>query len=171
MFLHEGPRRRKAVTCSAGGRDVGGLVDDIKEALAKVHLPKGMYLTYGGESEASEAGRAEILLHGSIVGMGILLLLAAVFRNARNLLLVLANLPFAFVGGVLAVALTGASLSIGSIVGFVTLFGITMRNSVMMISHFEHLVTQEGETWGLHAVLRGASERLIPILMTALVTG
>jgi Cu/Ag efflux pump CusA len=130
-----------------------------------------MYLTYGGESEASEAGRAEILLHGSIVGVGILLLLAAVFRNARNLLLVLANLPFAFVGGVLAVALTGASLSIGSIVGFVTLFGITMRNSVMMISHFEHLVTQEGETWGLHAVLRGASERLIPILMTALVTG
>jgi Cu/Ag efflux pump CusA len=171
MILHEGARRRQAVTCSAGGRDVGGLVDDIKEALAKVHLPKGMYLTYGGESEASEAGRAEILLHGSIVGMGILLLLAAVFRNARNLLLVLANLPFAFVGGVLAVALTGASLSIGSIVGFVTLFGITMRNSVMMISHFEHLVTQEGETWGLHAVLRGASERLIPILMTALVTG
>jgi Cu/Ag efflux pump CusA len=97
--------------------------------------------------------------------------LATVFRGARNLLLVLANLPFALVGGVLAVALTGGSLSIGSIVGFVTLFGITMRNSVMMISHFDHLVTAEGLCWGPEAALRGAVERLVPILMTASVTG
>jgi len=79
-------------------------------------------------------------------------------------------MPFALIGGVLAVFATGGSLSLGSLVGFVTLFGITMRNSIMMISHFEHLVQEEGMTWGLEAAIRGASERLLPILMTALVT-
>ncbi|PYJ85570.1 MAG: CusA/CzcA family heavy metal efflux RND transporter, partial [Verrucomicrobia bacterium] len=86
------------------------------------------------------------------------------------------NVPFALVGGVLAIFLSGwlgagkATLSLGTMVGFVTLFGITMRNSIMMISHFEHLVREEGMTWGLEAALRGATERLVPILMTALVT-
>jgi Cu/Ag efflux pump CusA len=105
-----------------------------------------------------------------MAGVGILLLLSIVFRNTRNLLLVLANLPFALVGGVLPVFATGGLMSVGAMVGFVTLFGITMRNSMMMISHFEHLVEQEGTTWGLEAALRGASERLVPILMTAIVT-
>src|SRR5207302_6917462 len=105
-----------------------------------------------------------------LAGLGVLVLLSTVFHRPQNLLLVLANLPFALVGGVLAVFSTHASLSIGSLVGFVTLFGITMRNSIMMISHFEHLVREEGMTWGLEAALRGATERLVPILMTALVT-
>ena len=87
------------------------------------------------------------------------------------MLLILANLPFALVGGVLAVFATGGSLSVGSLVGFVTLFGITLRNSIMLISHYEHLVSEEGMAWGLEAAMRGASERLLPILMTALVTG
>jgi Cu/Ag efflux pump CusA len=91
-------------------------------------------------------------------------------RSFPNLLLVLANVPFALVGGVLAAALTGGNISIGSLVGFVTLFGITTRNSIMMISHFEHLVAHEGETWGINAMVRGASERLTPVLMTAMVT-
>jgi Cu/Ag efflux pump CusA len=86
------------------------------------------------------------------------------------LLLVLANLPFALVGGVLAVFMTGGWLSVGSLVGFVTLFGITTRNSILLISHYEHLVTREGQRWGLETALRGAGERLVPILMTALVT-
>ena len=89
----------------------------------------------------------------------------------RNLLLVLANLPFALVGGVLAALATGGLLSIGSLVGFVTLFGITLRNSIMMISHYEHLVSVEGVPWGWDAAVRGATERLVPILMTATVTG
>ncbi|HEV3029784.1 MAG TPA: efflux RND transporter permease subunit, partial [Planctomycetota bacterium] len=111
------------------------------------------------------------LLHSSLAGVGVILLLAVVFQHPRNLILVLANVPFALVGGVLAVFMTGGSLSVGSLVGFVTLFGITTRNSIMMISHYEHLVGQEGVTWGLEAALRGASERLVPVLMTALVTG
>jgi len=118
-----------------------------------------------------------LLLHSAIAAIGILLLLSVVFHNWRNLLLVLVNVPFALVGGVLAVWISGLiapgenSLTIGSLVGFVTLFGITTRNSIMMISHFEHLVTIEGMTWGPEAALRGASERLMPILMTATVTG
>ena len=100
-----------------------------------------------------------------------MLLLSVVMGNYRNLLLVLANLPFALVGGVLAAWTTGGNVSLGSLVGFVTLFGMTLRNSIMMISHYEHLVAAEGMTWGLNAALRGASERLAPILMTALVTG
>lgn len=100
-----------------------------------------------------------------------MLLLSVVMGNYRNLLLVLANLPFALVGGVLAVVASGGTLSLGSLIGFVTLFGITLRNSIMMISHYEHLVGVGGMDWGLETALRGASERLAPILMTALVTG
>ena len=91
--------------------------------------------------------------------------------NWRNLVLVLLNLPFALVGGVLAVFGSGGMLSLGALVGFVTLFGITLRNSIMMVSHYEHLIASEGQIWGPDTALRGASERLSPILLTAIVTG
>ena len=110
-------------------------------------------------------------MNSLLAGLGIVLLLLVVMGNYRNLLLVLANLPFALVGGVLVVLLTGGNLSLGSLVGFVTLFGITLRNSIMLISHYEHLVEVYGMSWGLDTALQGASERLAPILMTALVTG
>ncbi|MFH1416725.1 MAG: efflux RND transporter permease subunit [Planctomycetota bacterium] len=171
MILHDGARRRQAVTCNVENRDVASFVAEIKEKVSKAAMPAGTYAVFGGTAEARTEARNEILLHSSIAGVAVLMLLASVFRQGRRLLLVLANLPFAFVGGVLAVALTGGLLSIGSIVGFVTLFGITMRNSVMMISHFEHLVIREGMPWNTATALRGASERLLPILMTALVTG
>jgi Cu/Ag efflux pump CusA len=90
--------------------------------------------------------------------------------NRRNLLLVLINLPFALVGGVVIAFVTGTTLSVGSLVGFVTIFGITLRNSMLILSHYEHLVSVEGETWGADTAVRGTSERLAPILMTALVT-
>jgi len=171
MILHDGARRRQAVTCNVQGRDLAGFVDDAKQAVDKVRMPPGVYAVFGGAAETQTKARNELLFHSSVAGIGILLLLATVFREPRNLLLVLVNLPFAMVGGVFAVALTGSSLSIGSIVGFVTLFGITMRNSVMMISHFEHLVSREAQKWSIEAAIRGASERLLPVLMTALVTG
>ena len=134
-------------------------------------------MVFRGAAQARETAQTELLVHSGIAAVGILLLLTIVFHNGRNLLLVLANLPFALVGGVLAVWLGSvfapgeSSLTIGSLVGFVTLFGITTRNSIMMISHFEHLVTEEGMTWGPEAAMRGASERLMPILITATVTG
>jgi Cu/Ag efflux pump CusA len=111
-----------------------------------------------------------------VAAVGIIMLLSVVLHNGRNLFLVLLNVPFALAGGIVAVWLSNAllaqeqNLSIGSLVGFVTLFGITMRNSIMLISHFEHLVAQEGMTWGEAAAVRGASERLMPILITAIVT-
>ena len=82
----------------------------------------------------------------------------------------LVNIPFALVGGVLAVFVTGGLLSLGSLVGFVTLFGVTIRNSILLVSHYDHLVSVEGRPWGPDTALRGADERLVPILMTALVT-
>src|SRR5207245_9578733 len=125
-----------------------------------------------GAGEAKAKAPRELLLHSAIAAVRILLLLSIVFHNARNLLLVLANVPFALVGGVVAVWLTTAfgeagegGLTIGSLVGFVTLFGITTRNSIMMISHFEHLVNEEGMTWALATAMRGASEPLLPILL------
>lgn len=168
---HEGTRRRQAVFCNVRGRDLASFVDDVqREIQGKVKFPAGVYAAIGGASEARKQAQREILGYSLVAGTGIILLLSIAFHNVRNMLLVLANLPFALVGGVLATLITGGNLSVGSIVGFVTLFGITTRNSIMMISHFEHLVHNEGETWNLHAAVRGASERLTPVLMTATVT-
>jgi Cu/Ag efflux pump CusA len=177
-IMHDGASRRQVVTCSAEGRDVTSLVADAKKQIAeKIALPKGVYVVFGGEAEQAEAAQQQLLLNSAIAGIGIVLLLIVVTGNWRNLFLILANVPFALVGGVLAVWLTGwlggsgeSGVTIGSLVGFVTLFGITTRNSIMMISHFEHLVREEGMVWGPDAAIRGASERLLPILMTALVT-
>jgi CzcA family heavy metal efflux pump len=170
-IAHDGTRRRKAITCNVRSRDIASFMADAERRVrSRVRLPAGSYITFGGVSEARAQAQREILVHSLIAGAGVLILLSIVFRSFRNLLLVLANVPFALVGGVLAAFLTGGDLSVGSMVGFVTLFGITMRNSIMMISHFEHLVSQEGETWGLSAAVRGATERLTPVLMTAIVT-
>ena len=171
-ILHQGARRVQTVTTTVSGRDVGSFVRDAKTLLARrVALPPGSYLQFTGSAEEQARTRRELLVHSLIAAMGIVLLLSVVTRQWRNLLLVLANVPFALVGGVLAVAASGGVLSIGSLVGFVTLFGITLRNSIMLISHYEHLVAVDGMPWGLQAAVRGAAERLAPILMTAVVTG
>jgi len=177
-ILHDGARRRQTVTCNPSGRDVTSFVAEAKKQVAaRVRFPAGIYPVFSGVAEEQKQGRRELLAHSAMAGAGIILLLAIVFRNGRHLLLVLVNLPFALVGGVLAIFLAGyfgeqgrGTLSLGTLVGFVTLFGITMRNSIMMISHFEHLVVEERMVWGLEAAVRGATERLAPILMTALVT-
>ncbi|OYW05563.1 MAG: CusA/CzcA family heavy metal efflux RND transporter [Acidobacteria bacterium 37-71-11] len=170
--LHEGARRVQAVTCSVVGRNVASFVADAKRRLAAaVPLPAGVYLDFAGSAAEQARSTRDLLVHAAIAGVGILILLSMVMGSARNFLLVLANLPFALVGGILVVLASGGDLSLGSLVGFVTVFGITLRNSIMLISHYEHLVGVEGEIWGPAAALRGAEERLAPILMTALVTG
>lgn len=178
-ITHEGARRRQTVTCNPQGRDTASFVEEARKAIgAKVKFANGVYPVFSGAAEAEESARRELLVHSGLAGVAILLLLAVVFRQPRNLALTLANLPFALMGGVWALFLAGKFggegepvLSLGALVGFVTLFGITMRNSLMMISHFEHLVREEGCAWGWETAARGASERLVPILMTALVTG
>jgi len=177
-ILHEGARRRQTVTCNPKDRDVASFVADAQQQIAdKVKFPAGTYPEFSGAAEEQQAAQRELLIHSLAAAVGIILLLAVVFGKARSLLLVLANLPFALVGGVLAIFLVGyfgpsgrGNMSLGTMVGFVTLFGITMRNSIMMISHFEHLVNVEKQPWGMETALRGATERLVPILMTALVT-
>ena len=170
--IHEGAQRLQQVTCNVRGRDVASFAAEVRRRIAaRVSFPPGMFVVYAGSAQAEAQARHELWVHSLLAGAGIVLLLAVLFGSGRNVLLILANLPFALVGGVLAVFATGGLLSVGSLVGFVTLFGITTRNSIMLISHFEHLVTEEGMTWGPEAAMRGASERLMPILMTATVTG
>lgn len=171
IILHEGARRVQTVTCNVEGRDPTSFVAEAKSRISKLSFPPGTYVEFAGTAAAQAQSRRDLLAYSLLAGLGIVLLLSVIMGNHRNLLLVLANLPFALVGGILAVVITGGTLSLGSLVGFVTLFGITLRNSIMMISHYEHLVDKEGMNWGLETALRGASERLAPILMTALVTG
>lgn len=171
LVLHQGAQRVQTVTCNAAGREASHLVAEAQRRIeAEIKLPSATYLQFTGTAAGQAAARRDLLMHSALAGLGIVLLLSVVMRDWRNLFLVLLNLPFALVGGVLAVFGSGGMLSLGALVGFVTLFGITLRNSILMISHYEHLVTVEGETWGPRAALRGASERLAPILMTALVT-
>jgi len=169
--LHDGNRRVQTVTCNTAGRTVSSFVTEAKrQILSTVSLPPGTYIEFAGAAEAQARSRRDLIVHSLLAGIGIIMLLSIVVRNYRNLLLILLNLPFALVGGILVVLASGGEVSLGSMVGFVTLFGITLRNSIMMISHYEHLVSVEGMTWGLEAAMRGASERLAPILMTASVT-
>jgi CzcA family heavy metal efflux pump len=172
QVLHEGARRVQTVTANAIGADVPSFVKAAKAAIAeKLQLPSGTYIQFAGTAEAQARSQRDLVFNSLIAGVGIILLLSIVTRSWRNLLLILANLPFALVGGVLAVFLTGGLLSLGGLVGFVTLFGITLRNSILMIAHYEHLVQTEGMQWELKTAIKGACDRLIPILMTSIVTG
>ncbi len=171
LIMHVGTRRVQTVTANVAGGDTEGVTAAVEERLAGVGLPAGVYAEVGGTGAAQREARRELLLNSLLAGAGIIMLLWIAFGETTRLGLVLANLPFALVGGVLAVSLTGGVLSLGSLVGFVTLFGIATRNAVMLVSHYDHLVWQEGVRWGPDAAARGAMERLGPILMTALVTG
>ena len=168
---HLGGQRVQAVTTNVKGRDVVSFVQDIRAAIAaKVKLPPGVYIQYAGSAEAQAEARRNLIAQSAFATTGILLLLAIVTGSLRNLILILANMPFALVGGVLAVFATGGVLTIGSMVGFVTLFGITLRNSIMMISHYQQMTEVEGEPWTIETAIRGAGDRLTPILMTSIVT-
>ncbi|MHB1675086.1 MAG: efflux RND transporter permease subunit [Acidobacteriaceae bacterium] len=171
IVLHDGARRVQTITLNVAGGNVAAFVQDAQKGIAaKVTLAPGNYVQFGGTALAQAQSRRDLLVHSILAALGIVLLLSIVLMNWRNLVLVLVNIPFALVGGVLAVFAGGGELSLGATVGFVTLFGITLRNSIMLISHYEHLVGVEGREWGYETAIHGASERLAPILMTALVT-
>lgn len=172
QIQHEGARRAQTVTANVAGMDVPSFVRAAKALIAaKVQLPSGTYVQFAGTAEAQSRSQRDLAFNSLMAGVGVVLLLSVVTRNWRNLLLILTNLPFALVGGVLAVFVTGGLLSLGGMVGFVTLFGITLRNSILMVAHYEHLVGTEGTHWDLDAAVKGATDRLIPILMTSIVTG
>lgn len=170
-ILHAGAKRIQTITANVVGRDIQSFARDMKKRIKdEVKLAPGSYLAFTGEAEAQAKSREDLIVHSLLAGVGIFLMLYIAFGRLRNLLLAFANLPFALIGGVLAALFTGGWISLGSLVGFVTLFGITLRNSIMLVSHYQHLIDEEGCSWGLETAIRGASERLPSILMTALVT-
>jgi Cu/Ag efflux pump CusA len=170
-ILHQGGKRIQTVTANIDDRDLEEFSAEVKKAIAeRVKLSEGNYLVIAGEAEASIKAREQLVFHSLLAGFGVFVLLYLAFNNLRNLALTFLNLPFALVGGVIAVLSGGGWMTLGSLVGFVTLFGITLRNSIMLVSHYQYLVEQEGAPWNLDTMLRGAAERLPSILMTALVT-
>ncbi len=169
---HENALRRTDVECNVAGRDLNSVVEDIRSRLRNaIRLPAGYYIEYGGQYAEQQHARRQIFLLGAAALAGIVVLLWLAFRSFRWVAIVLANLPFALVGGVVAALLAGGSLSISSLVGFITLFGVALRNGIMLLTHYQHLLAEEGETLGRGLVIRGAMERVSPILMTALTAG
>ncbi len=172
FISRENVQRKIVVTCNVSGRDIRGVVDDIRDAIhANVPLPAGYYVEYGGQFESAEATGRLLTVLGIAIVIGIGALLFFLFHSIRDTLLVMLNLPLALIGGVLGVYLAGGVLSVASIIGFITVFGVAARNGIMMVSHIRHLQKFEGVTDFRTAVRTGAMERFAPILMTALAAG
>lgn len=169
-ITREGATRKLDVTCNVRGRDLGAVARDIQTRLALIRFPAEHRAAVLGEYAARTTASRRLLTMAGLVLIGILLLLYTDFQSPRLTLLVFSSLPFALIGGVVAVLLTGGVLSLGSLVGFVTVLGIAGRNGIMLLSHYRHLEREEGVVFGRDLVLRGAEERLTPIVMTALVT-
>lgn len=168
----ENVQRKLVVSCNVAGRDVGSVVREIQMAVQRqVPMPSGYHVVYGGQFESAEGATRMLGVLGIACLVGMLGLLYAAFGSARDAVLVMANLPLALIGGAAGVLLQGGVLSVASLVGFITLFGIATRNGIMLVSHIRHLVAHEGVTDLDQAVRRGATERLVPILMTALAAG
>jgi Cu/Ag efflux pump CusA len=167
----ENVQRKTVVSANAGGRDIGSVVDDIRASLgASLDLPEGYFLQIGGQFESEREASRIIGLMSILSFVLIVAALYSEFGNLRDTALVLVNLPLALIGGLLAVIFSGGVLNIATMVGFITLFGISVRNGIMMVSHYNYLMTEEGLGRG-EAVVKGSLERLSPIMMTALTTG
>lgn len=167
---HENTQRRIAVSANVQGRDLGATVEEIKAKIdTEIHLPQGYFLEYGGQHEAQQAGSRLIGFLSIFSITGIFFVLYTHFRSWRIVLQIMLNIPLALVGSVIAVWITGGVFSLATLVGFITLTGIASRNGIMMISHYLHLIEHEGETFDRKMIVRGSLERLVPVLMTALV--
>ena len=151
---------------------MGSVVDDMRATVAaKVTLPAGYRVEYGGQFESEQSASRRLLLMGIGAIAGVFMLLVLAFGWPRDALIIMVNLPLALIGGVAGVYLAGGVLSVASMIGFITLFGIATRNGIMLVSHIQHLMREEGVVDFREAIERGARERLIPILMTALAAG
>ncbi|HYL69879.1 MAG TPA: efflux RND transporter permease subunit, partial [Candidatus Dormibacteraeota bacterium] len=168
---HDGGQRRVSVTFNVSGGSLQSVVRDAQRTIAAaVPLPKGVYVEYTGAAAAEQQTRNELVIYSALALALIVMILFVSFHWRVNSWLVLANLPFSLIGSVLAIALTGVGLSLGTVVGLVTVFGVSARNAILQLAHYEHLVEVEKVPWNVELVVRGANERLIPILMTAAVT-
>ena len=172
MVLRENIQRRIVISCNVAGRDLGGVVDDIRAAvLRSAPMPSGYRVEYGGQFESQQNASQRLLVLSIGVVAGLFMLLVLAFGHPRDAFLIMLNLPLALIGGVAGVFLAGGVLSVASMIGFITLFGIATRNGIMLVSHIHHLMNEEGVADFREAVERGARERLVPILMTAMAAG
>jgi len=166
-------RRRIVIQCNTSGRGLVDIVEDIKARLKPIEerLPSGYFVEYGGqfESQKSASQRMAIYFAGAIVGM--FLVLYTMFRSTNLSLQVMISLPMAFIGSVAALYLTGQTLTVAAMVGFISLCGIASRNGILLINHYLHLVRYEGESWSRAMIVRAGQERVAPVLMTALTSG
>ncbi len=168
---HDGGQRLVVVTFNVGSGSLQSVVKQARQAISRsVALPLGVFLEFTGAADAEIKTRNELLLYSGLALALIVMILFMSFHWRANSWLVLANIPFSVIGSVLAIAVTGLGISLGTVVGLVTVFGVSARNAILQLAHYEHLVEVEGRTWNLELVLRGANERLVPILMTAAVT-
>src|SRR5687768_663426 len=172
FVMRENVQRRIVVQSNVSGRDLRSAVNDIQGRVTRnITLPLGYHIEYGGQFESEAQASTQLLWLSLGVVVAIFFILSAAFGSSRDALLIMINLPLALIGGVIGVYLGGGVLSVASIVGFITLFGIATRNGIMLVSHIRHLQEHEGVTHFKTAVVRGATERLVPILMTALAAG
>jgi len=168
---HDGGQRRVSITFNVNKRSLSDTVAQAQQIIShNVKLPPNVFIEFTGAAAAEAQTRTELALYSGLALTLILMILFVSFHWRVNSWLVMANLPFSLIGSVLAIAATGIGISLGSVVGLVTVFGVSARNAILQLAHYEHLVEVEKIPWGLEAVIRGANERLIPILMTAAVT-
>jgi len=170
IINRENTSRKIDISCNVRGRDLGSVAREIEEAVLSIGFDREYHPEFLGEYAAREQSQRRLFTIAGLSLLGIVLILYSDFQSTRLSLILLLSLPFALVGGVLAAFMTGGVLSLGSLVGFVTVIGIAARNGIMMVSHYRHLETEEGEEFDRNLILRGAQERLAPILMTALTT-
>jgi Cu/Ag efflux pump CusA len=169
---HEAGKRRQVITCNVSGRGVTDFVDELRGKVnAAGFLPKGVYAVFTGAAEAEATSHLELMLATGLTLLIIGVFLSMVFRRRSHFLLVVSILPFAVAGGVYAIVISGIVLSLGALIGFITLLGLSVRNSIMLMTHYDHLMKEERCEWSLEAAIRGASERVVPVLMTTVVTG
>ncbi|HWR54003.1 MAG TPA: efflux RND transporter permease subunit [Bryobacteraceae bacterium] len=172
FISRENVQRKIVVQCNVADRDLRSVVNDVqKRVQAVVKFPRGYHVDYGGQFESEARASGRLLWLGLAVIAGIFVILLTAFHSARDALIIMLNLPLALIGGAAGVFLAGGVLSVASLIGFITLFGIATRNGIMLISHVKHLVEVEGIANFRDAVMLGASERLAPIFMTAMATG
>lgn len=167
----EGLARRINVEADVKGRDLGSVVDDVDDALDSVEFPRGYFAQLLGEYAERQVAQQRLLYAGLGAALIIFILLRVSLGSWRLASMSFLSLPVALVGGIVAAYLTGGVLSLGSLVGFLTVLGIAARNGIMLISHYQHLEQYEGETFGPHLIARGAKERVVPIMMTAATAG
>jgi HME family heavy-metal exporter len=172
LVNRENVRRRQTIRCNVSGRDLDSTVREIeRQVRGQVSMPPGYFVEFGGQFEAQRSATQLIAILAGVSLAGIFMVLMMLYPSIRITLQILNAIPTAFIGGVIALILTNQTLTVASLVGFVSLGGIAVRNGILLVTHYFHLMKEEGQSFSRQTVLRGSLERLAPVLMTALTAG